>query len=338
MRRHVSAEVLARYQEDDLGARRAARVAAHLSGCEQCARTGSDLTAVSGLLAGMEQPAMPAAVAERLSLAIASESAARSAGAPGYAARPARAPGTAPQGAAGGSAGPRDRIPGRPDLPERPKPGRVAWLRLRWPGLSSPVLLRGTAAIAAVVVLAGAGFLLARGAVGPQSSNTSGGSASAPSASRSGEHRAAKQQQPAGLTGASRLHYRLHGKIVTATALASHMNFTRDGLARQVHQAMASHVTFGGFSPRATPGPQSGKSSGPPLLGGLRIGALNGCLNRVSAGRRVVLAEVARFLGRPATIIVLRSLTANVLDVAVVGLACSASAPDFVLRTTVPAG
>ncbi len=141
------------------------------------------------------------------------------------------------------------------------------------------------------------------------------------------------------MTGATRLHYRLHGKVVTATALASHMNFTRSGLGRQVHRALASQVTFGtAHSPSYTSPAAGGTKSSGPLLGGVRIGTLNGCLSRVSAGRRVVLTEIARYLGRPATIIVLKSLTANILDVAVVGLACSASAADYIAQTTVPSG
>ena len=210
------------------------------------------------------------------------------------------------------------------------------------------MLLRGTAAVAVVIVLAGGGFLLARGTTVPSGTGTSSGSVGAP-ANAPGVHRAESQQEPAGVTGTSRLHYKLHGKVVTATALASHMNFTRAGLGRQVQRAMASQVTFGPAhrAPYTTPAPGGGaggtrgtsgtKSSGS-LLGGVRIGTLNGCLSRVSAGRRVVLTEIARYLGRPATIIVLKSLTANILDVAIVGLACSASAPDYIVQTTVPAG
>ncbi|MGI9007386.1 MAG: hypothetical protein ACR2FU_14530 [Streptosporangiaceae bacterium] len=348
MRRHVSAEILARYQEGDLGSRRAASVGAHLAACEQCTRTGSDLGAVSSLLAGLEQPAMPAALAERLSLVIASESAARAAGAAagavptgGVAAGDAH-PADDPAAGVPPAGSPADHIPGRPDLPERSRQHRSARLRLRWPGLSSPVLLRGTAAVAVVIVLASTGFLLARGQAGPASTGSGGsssGGAGAPAASGPGEHRAASQRERAGLTGYSRLHYRLNGRIVTATALASHTNFTRSGLAGQVHKAVASHVTFGtlNVSPGTTPGPANGKRSGSSLLGGVKVGTLNGCLNRVSAGRRVVLAEIARYLGARATIIVLKSLTANILDVAVVGLACSASAPDYIVRTTVPA-
>ena len=362
MRRHVSAEVLARYQEGDLGARRTASVAAHLSGCAQCSRTGSDLTAVSGLLASMGQPTMPPALADRLQLAIARESAARTAasavsGAQVAAAGPASAAdgvsesgltdapaaagasqdGTAREGGTGTA-----HVPGRPDLPERSPRRRDSWPQLRWPGFASPALLRGTAAIAVVIVLAGVGFLLARGVSGPESSagsgSSSGNGAAAPGSPA--VHRPASSRVPARLTGSARLHYRLHGQIVTTTGVASHLNFTSHGLASQVHRAVASQPSFGGTltSPQTTPTPANGKSSNNGLLGGIGIGQLNGCLSRVSAGRQVVLTEIARYLGRPATIIVLKSPSANILNVAIVGVACSASAADYIVRTTVPAG
>jgi hypothetical protein len=108
-----------------------------------------------------------------------------------------------------------------------------------------------------------------------------------------------------------------------------------------VHRAVAGHVSLGGPGtgtlPQTSPTPANGKTTGRPQFGGIEIGRLNGCLSRVSAGRRVVLAEIARYVGKPATIIVLRSLTANVLDVAIVGVGCSASAADYIVRTTVPA-
>ncbi|HEX9066948.1 MAG TPA: hypothetical protein VF843_17690 [Streptosporangiaceae bacterium] len=323
MRRHLSAEVLARYQEGDLGPRRTASVAAHLSACERCARTGSDLTAVSGLLAGLGSATapMPEALADRLQLAIARESEVRAAS---YA-----------------PADQRDHIPGRPDLPERTARTPRSWLRLRWPGWSSPLLLRGTAAVAAILVLAGAGFWLANG-TSPSTENGAGsagssGSVRVPATSGAGRHHGA-ENVPAAVTGSARLHYRLRGKIVATTALASHLDFTKANLARQVREQVASHPAFGNMntSPTSTPGPSGGKRA--PVLGGIRTSTLNGCLSLVSAGRRVVLTEIARYLGKPATIIVLRSSTANILDVAVVGVACSASAADYIVRTTIPAG
>ena len=350
MRRHVRAEVLARYQAADLGARRAARVAAHLSGCERCAAILSELTAVTGMLADIELPAMPAPVADRLQLAIARESASRAAAlspvgdgiASAEVAGPTEADADttdAPAAdlAAAADDGPQTpaRIPGRPDLPERNSRPRAVRRRLRWPGLSSPVVLRGAAAAATVVVLAGGGFLLARGTTSPSAK-----SGSAPRVPHAGANPAHHSVSSPGAARSARLRYRLHGKVVTALALASHKNFTRTGLARQVRREVASHPPLGLVGTPASPqaGTPSAGTFGPaaPVLGGVSIGRLTGCVSLVAAGRRVVLTEVARYLGKPATIIVLRSQTASMLNVAIVGVACSATAADYIVRTTIP--
>ena len=348
MRRHLSAEVLARYQAGDLGSRRAAKVARHLAGCLDCERTLSELTAVSSLLAGMVRPAMPAAFADRLQVAIARESAARADAM--HTAAPARGvPATAPDAADAGAAAPgsagkhaADRpavpahIPGRPDLPERRSRGRSARRRLRWPELSSPLLLRGAAAAAAVVVIAGAGFLLSRGTTGPTSTS---GNAGRPATSHAGGGAAHRTNSGAGGFGTNqtmRLNYRRHGQSATALALVTHKNFTKAGLAAQVQREVADHPAFG---PVATPtATRNGGPSVSGLLGGIRITRLSRCLSLVAAGRQVVLTELARYQGKRATIIVLKAQTAKFLDVAIVGVACSAYAADYIVRTVIPAG
>ncbi len=75
------------------------------------------------------------------------------------------------------------------------------------------------------------------------------------------------------------------------------------------------------------------------MFGGVRVRLLVACLTRLAAGRTIVVADVARYLGTPATIVVLKSLNdARVLDVDVVGLTCSAAKPDIIAELTVPAG
>jgi hypothetical protein len=57
----------------------------------------------------------------------------------------------------------------------------------------------------------------------------------------------------------------------------------------------------------------------------------------MARGRRVLLVDVARFLGRPAEIVVLKSLTAaNVFDVGIVGVGCSASNLDIIRMLRIP--
>jgi hypothetical protein len=202
------------------------------------------------------------------------------------------------------------------------------------PRLSSPLLLRALAATGAVVIVAGAGFLLANGQTASETSAGSGrGAAPAP-------RKASVSNVPAAhgtpSNGPAYVNYRLNGKVVTTNAIASHTNFTKTSLASQVRKDVASSsVLSGGFAgAQHASEPQPTKST----VGGVSLSRLEGCLNRVAAGRKVLLANVARYLGNPATVIVLKSLTAaDVFDVTIVGLSCSASNSDVISRTTVPA-
>jgi hypothetical protein len=129
------------------------------------------------------------------------------------------------------------------------------------------------------------------------------------------------------------VNYRLNGKVVTTSAIASHTNFTKASLASQVRKDVASLSTS--FSSAQASGAEPTYST----IGGVSLARLEGCLNRVAGGRKVLLTNVARYLGNPATIIILRSLTAaDVFDVTIVGLSCSASDSDVITRTTVPSG
>ena len=312
MRRHVSAEVLALYRESAVSARKAAGIASHLSGCSQCEGIVGDLANVSVLLTATSVPPMPDVLAVRIETAIVRESALRAAAIPGQASSTAK-----------------ELIPGRPDLPERA--GRGA-RRFRMPSWSSPMLLRSLAATGAVAVIAGAGFLLANGQTTPENSAGSTSSrgrppAAAPGPSVSNDHAA---QRAAGQVPTD-VSYHLNGKVVTTNAIASQTNFGKASLAAQVRRDVRSSSVGFGSAQRSAPAPTSSSISG------VSLSELAGCLDRVSAGRKVLLADVARYLGRPATIIILKPLTAaDIFDVTIVGFSCSASNPDVISRTTVP--
>lgn len=294
---------------------------------------------------------MPDPIAERLQMAIASEAAERAARSPGQGAG-ALAGAELAAGASGvsGASGALDAagasddadawgaadgadedarayIPGRPDLPART---RRAARRPRMPGLSSPLLLRGLAAAGAVVIIAGAGFLLARGQISSQGTGTaSSGTRPAPAAPGKQLSGPAAGRVPVGV------HYRRNGKILTTTALASNTDYTRSTLAQQVRKEVANSARFSTgveAQPATTKAPAK-------QIAGMNIPRLEGCLNLIAAGRRVLLADVARYVGRPAMIVVLISLkAAGVFDVAVVGLSCSASSAHMIIQATVPAG
>jgi hypothetical protein len=63
-----------------------------------------------------------------------------------------------------------------------------------------------------------------------------------------------------------------------------------------------------------------------------------GCLTRLAAGRSILVADVARYLGQPATIVVMKAVNAHQLNVAVVRLTCSLASPEIIAQVTIPAG
>ena len=209
------------------------------------------------------------------------------------------------------------------------------------PSLSSPALLRGLAAAGALVVIAGGGLLFAH----TQSSSENGagsssGSAGAGAPGHQAEKRAASPgygvEGSAAASGPVSLSYHLKGKIATARALTSDDNYTRSNLAPKVHKALASVPPI---SKSAGAGGTTAQRAEPSAtIGGIRVLKLAGCLSGLADGRTIVIADVARFLGRPATIVVLKSQTgARLLDVVVVRTSCSLASPQIIARLTVPA-
>lgn len=343
MSRHVSAEALALRREGVVSAWKAGRIAAHLSTCAQCTEVDTELAAVPAMLAATSLPPMPEALSQRVQMAIAGEAQAR--------VMASAAPGTAPSGAdvrgvglAGSGAGSRAgtdvdepaQIPGRPDLPERRRGGSG---RFRMPGWSSPLLLRGLAAAGAVVIIAGAGLLLAHGQNSSQNSGSGSGGAGVP-AQQSPRRPAPAAGRAVHANGPISLSYHLKGKIATARAMTTRENFTRANMAPLVRKAVASVPPIGkGPEPGTTAGTSERHIASKTTFAGLRVPTLVGCLTRLAGGRAVLVADIARYLGRPATIVVLKPLTgSHVLDVVVVGFGCSQASPDIIAQVTVPAG
>jgi hypothetical protein len=118
-------------------------------------------------------------------------------------------------------------------------------------------------------------------------------------------------------------------------ALASGSNYTPANLASYVRRDVMN-TSSGLFNGASVP------SAGPSAIRRAdqlaAFSHLRGCLTDVAQGRRVVVADVARYLGRPATIIVLKPLlaAASVFDVVIVGPDCSATSEDVISRAVVP--
>jgi hypothetical protein len=328
---HISTDELAGYRAGAVSASRAARISAHLAGCVRCAGIDSRLAGVSALLASVPAPPMPDHLNERMLATLAAEAARRTAASP--------APAT--DQVAAGAAGRRAPwpVPERPHAPRRA--GGRSW-RPRRPDWSSALLLRGLAITGGLVVLVGGGLVLADlGASvssGTAARSTGGLAATAPTTPGS-------LHLPAGGTsvGAASntpVNYSSDGHEAQANIAVSDASYTRSDLAAGVRKEITSSpelsplgVSSGSAGPAPAPG--QGPSSAPRKIGGMVVSQLAGCLSRVTAGHQVMLAEVARYLRAPVTIIVLKPI-GGVFDVIVVGAACSATDADVITRLSVP--
>lgn len=320
MRRHAGAAELARYHEGVLGGRKAARVGAHLSGCAQCAGVSSDVAVVSSLLASVPALPMPDLLAERVQLAIAGEAAARAAGTQADLGR-------SEQGAARDLTPPL--IPGRPELPQRSPHAR----RVRVPAFSSSLVLRGLAGAAAVAIVAGGGYLLATSG-GTSAPSTASFPAAVPSAHGAPAAHSAIGTEASGAVRVVPVHYGSSGNYRTTVALASDVNYLPATFASQVRRQVGSSAAA--YASAAVPTANE-KVATSARVGGISVAALAGCLTRIAPGQLVLLADIARYNGSPAIIIVAKPANpAGIFNVTVAGLTCSASGADVITEVKVP--
>jgi anti-sigma factor RsiW len=325
MTRHVSAETMAGFRQGELSPRRTARIGAHLAGCDRCRALDEDLAGVRTLLAGAQPPPIPEHLAARIQTALATEAASR-------VVRPAgshNGMGTAVPGL-GRTARGHGWLPHLPHLPGLPRMG-------------SRVALGSLAAAAAVLVVIGGMYEMfgSRGA----SSGSSGTAAGAPAHSSAG-HAAGSEigvPVPARLPASGpALQYRHSGHEDSVTPVTTDTDFTPGQLGPQAAAAVASHGAgmtktgpdanplSGVHSPAATPGKQ------PATFGNIPLALLQGCVNRIDAGELVVLVDVARYRGTPATIIVTEVTVIGPEQIWVVGTDCSASHSDVLNHATMP--
>jgi len=310
MTRHVSAENLARLRDGDLRPAAARRVAAHLEGCARCQEVSAALTEVPALLAAAEVPPIPAHLAARIETALATESAHRAAGSPSM----------------------RASSPGQP--------GHGDQARRRAP---LPFPARRILAAAAVLVVIAGGYEAVSRLVGPRNSEASSASSASSAAVAGGSVHSAAGRAPAagpmmpGAAGAPAseplVQYRHAGHTATIRPVRTTTNYQAARLAQQVSAALAE-ANAAGATQRGTQGgtvPQIRATFGP-----AQLTQLGGCVSRVAAGRLVLLVDVARFGGAPATVIVTAAQSPSAAQVWVVGPGCSRSASDILARQPLP--
>lgn len=297
MTRHVSTENLARFRGGDLSTARSARIAAHLRACARCRETSEALAQVPSLLAAVEVPLMPAHLAARIESALATESARRA----------ASEPDGAPEHQRRSHAAARHR-PRRPAMPA---------LRVLAPAAAAVVLVGGFVALLTQLGTGG-------------SSGTDGGTAS----SSVPRHKAVElgpRTTPSYVFGA--IHYQAAGHTAVITPERSGTHYQTARLTQQVSRVMAASeplMTGGTALPNATS--NSRPSSGATTARSIPMG----CVNRIAAGHSVQLVDIARFDGRPATIIVTAPHGQVAGQVFVVGTACSASVSDVLAHRSLP--
>lgn len=309
-----------------MSAGKAARVGAHLPGCAQCTQVSSDLAGVSSLLSSIPAPPMPDRVTERLQAALTAEASHRG-----------TEPVTSSPGLSTASSAAGPAVPGWPDLPERERHGRRS-RRLRLPSWSSPLMLRGLAAIGVLVLVVG-GVVLATSRSG-KSGHVVAGSAGQRSGPSSG-YGPKSAGINVGTRHSTKLSYRSGGRNAHADAVVSGANYTTAdlvaGIRREVASATGSKFSMspGYTAPLPRPGGPSGQVSH--AIGPFKLTQLERCLATVAGRRPVLLAEVARYLGKPAVIVVLKPVN-KVLNVVVAGLACGAGGGDVLKKLSMPQG
>jgi hypothetical protein len=316
VRGHADPETLAAFREELLPRRRARQVAAHLAHCTRCAGLDARLADLPGLLASAPAPPMPDALAARIEAAIAGEAAARAAtSTQGVAGTELAA---AADGPAGAGTPARARVTAGPDVAD----GATRGHRRRPPTRDrSRLALRIAAAAAAVAVVAGGGYGASRlfSSAGPQATASgAAGTGSVPRAAPAEKHGTGRMNTALSggpQQGASSANGAQPGVVVSGTNyLPGRLRAQVEAALTQVHRPAPTQTPFG---PQAT-------------------GRIAGCVAHVTGGTRPLLVIHARYEGKPATIIVVPTIRANVARAVVVGPACSATVTDRLASTTLP--
>ncbi len=315
MKGHIDTGTLAAYREGLLSRRQAARVAAHLPGCPQCAETDAQLAGVTTILAASQVPPMPAGLADRIQAALAAEAASRAADGASHATGAADGIEAGRLPLAGSAAGAGRDGSGNPPPSGPPREHRHRQRR-------SWLTLRVAAVTAAVAVIAGGGYGVAQILSG--STNTGGSSSSA---SGSPEHGVAGAGSGTGGASSQRL--------APSAASMRHLNVVRSGTNYQPQQLASQAEAVLGRHAQPEPRPKApGKNQLPGSFGSMAT-TLPACVQRVGGGHTPKLVDLASYQGQRAAVIMLPAAQHQV-RVVVVGPGCSGTASDVLDHTVVP--
>jgi len=316
---------MAAFREGLLPARKATRIAAHLSSCPRCAEVDAQLAAVTAILASTPAPPMPAALAARLDAALAAEVAGLAgAGSPGRADPAAGAvPGPMARAAAqaGSAAPPESAAPPGSTVPSdgaAARHGTGPGRRGGRPRAGSRLALRLAAVTAGVVLLAGGGYAVTRviSAGGTKGEASSSGAAASP-APPNGEAAPGPSARAA------------PGAAVQAAlpVITSGTSYQPGQLKAQVGAVLKRYPV------PARPRGELSSGTGPQAA----FPDLAACVSHLSGGHRPMLIDIAKYAGRPAAVIVVPAVGSPTVRVWVVGPGCSAQGGDVIAQTSLPA-
>ena len=246
---------------------RARRVSAHIAVCPSCSALGRQFEQVSTVLAAIPPAPLPGEVALRLEAALAAEVAARAASGPALAGAGVPVPsGHASVPSAQIPAGPVE-LDGQPR--RRPRNQPRAWRVLR----PAPVM----AALALCLVLGGGGYLISQsGRTSPSSASASAGRAAVSNPRfRSASPAVGRPAIVVGPTG--------NGSAAGYTVRFTNTNYFPSTLRAQAQSDLSS------------PGPSPATRAS---------GALQACVMIVTGNAKQAFVDLARYQGRPATVIV----------------------------------
>ena len=296
-KKHPSADQLARMAVGELRPRKAAKIQAHVAQCEKCAQIHEQLNAIAAILASASYPPMPENLSARIEAAISSEARQRLAAMPATEA-------------------------GRGDLPAR-RPRVRADGGWHLPGLSAA----GTRLVGAVgaVAIAAAGSYLVAGNVGTSVTRL-------PSSPLAGA--AAPAQQ---MSLGPDVTYGQPGSLHTVRAVESHANFVASHLRAEAISAVhaAEAVDVFPAQPSASTASSLTGSAADPSAHEPSARGLAGCIGLIAPGQTVLLIDIARYQGKPASVIVTAATVVSEAEAWVAGSSCSATTKDVLTQAAV---
>jgi len=294
--KHPSADKLASLAVGGLSPRRAARIQDHVTQCEECTRTCQQINAIRDVLASATYPPMPDDLSARIGSAISREARQRVAVMPATEA-------------------------GRRDLPARRE---RAWTDGGWrvPGLSAAGTRLVTVASAVVIAAAGSYAVteyIATNVTSSQSSPLAGAVAPA-------------QQMSLGPD----VTYGQPGSVDTIRAVDSRANFVAAHLRTEAISAVHTAESLDAFAAKSSASraaPLTARASHSAAAGSTSR-RLAGCIGLIAPGRTVLLIDFARYLDKPAAVIVTAGAVPNEAEAWVVGSSCSATRRDVLAEAS----